>query len=443
MSRAHYLHLKGEYDRALKLYPPDDNYSIGTLLVSKGQLGLAAEHLEKAVKKQPDFAPAWGNLIAAYRQMHRYREGIEAAEKAFELCDRDHRMAALLVNLGTIHLELNEREKAEELLREAVQLDPKDPKAHWNLGLACLAQKKWADGWEGYDHGFRANERLPSRYFNEIPEWIGEDLRDKTIVVWGEQGLGDEILFAQCLPDLKKIAKKVIFDCHPRLENIFRKAFPGVTVTGTRKSKTTEWLDAYEPDYHCPLCSLPPFFRKEDSDFPDKGYLKAKPKKKDRIRVGLSWQGGSEKDNARRRSMTLDELAFPLMQIARRKNDIEFVSLQYGHVYDEVDRFSRYGLPLTHDEADLEDYDRTASLVASCDLVISVITSVVHLAGALDVETWCLTPVAPPWKFHEGEDLIWHPSVRQFHQSKRYEWSSVIGEVGNEFKQWLDRHPPH
>jgi hypothetical protein len=344
---------------------------------------------------------------------------------------------------------LGEYEQAETYLRRGVTVDEKNPDAHWNLSLALLSQGKLREGWEGYDWGFRAGERQSITYANEFPEWLGEDLKGKTILVWGEQGIGDEMLFANCIPDLVAAEAKIVLDCHPRLETIFQRSFPSVRVIGNRKKRENfDWTDNYEIDYHIPLGSLPNFFRPDMSSFPARGYLEPDQSQVDEwrkkiggdLRIGLSWRGGGKRTAISDRSMDLEMFA-PLVKPLKRPEpelDVRWVSLQYGPVHKEVKAFEKaMGVSVHHDMYALEDYTETANLVAACDLVISVITAVIHLAGGLDVPCWTLVPARPPWKFIKGERLPWHPSVKQYHQPEKGSWHPTLIQVKNDLKKFL------
>lgn len=420
-------------DRLLKSDPDNEmaNFLYGTALIQEKQFGQSLEYLNKS-----NSSGAYANRIYAYRMLGRLTEAAELGRKALKDCKPDKNIVPALANYASSLLELGLLSECENALRLAVELDPKHPDSNWNLGLCLLKQKRWPEGWDLYDWGFRTKERFARPYFDEIAEWHGQDLKDKNILIWGEQGLGDEILFASCIPDLINQGANVTFECHPRLEEIFSNSFD-CRVVGHRKDKRYQWLDDEVFHFHAPLGYLPKYFRRTDDEFPKQGYLKTDPifdydrHPERKPRIGISWRGGTKKDGASRRSLPLEKFAECLT------GDVEFVSLQYGDVYPEVEALNLKGFDLVHDDAVLENYTETAKLVKSCDLVISVITAVVHLAGALDVPTWCLTPVGAPWKFHSGEKMIWHPSVKMYQQRERYNWDTVLNQINEDLETWL------
>src|SRR6185312_2680137 len=268
---------------------------------------------------------------------------------------------------------------------EALKLDPGNAIYHYNRGLQNLELGKWEQGWKDYEAGFKTSDRR-GRQYGELPIWDGTD--GQTVIVWGEQGIGDEIMFASCLPDILRRSKRIIFDCHPRLVALFQRSFPEAEIHGTRKQHTgVKWINDCGADAHICVSSLPLHFRNRTEDFPGTRYLQASPggpmqawQERLRPRIGISWMGGTHKTRADLRSIPLDQWLPILKSI-----DADFYSLQYG------DRASRQacafredtGIDLRHYPGWVEcrDYDRTASFVASMDLVITVNTTMHHLAG--------------------------------------------------------------
>ncbi len=447
------IHLKGELQRAEKLYRdylerkphiPQAWFLMGTCLLQQERHAEAVIYFEKAIEMKPDFPASYGNLIIALKKLGR----IEDAAEIISLIDEQEPSKDWIdtyVNAGSTFYELRDLNRARHYLELALKYDAENPDANWNLGIVNLSLGNYAEGWNGYEYGFRVRERQLRPYFDEYPSWDGEDLSGKTILIWGEQGLGDEILFAPCLNDLKKLKpKKIIFDCHPRLEEIFRRSFDGIEIHGTRKDKTPGLFDPADPDFHCPLGSLPKFFRQNPENFPAHGCLKPDQKAVAEyvrqigsgMKVGISWRGGSQRTNQSSRSMSLEKMALALM---KSRPDIRWVSLQYGYgVNEEIKSLKRnHGIDVQQFDFAIEDYTETANLVASCDLVISVITAVVHLGGALNVPVWCLTPYWAPWKFPATKEMPWHPSVTQYHQPEPYKWDSVLSDVDRDLTNLL------
>lgn len=469
------------------------NFLLGVLWMERGGFATARRYFEKCLELQPNFNAAANNLGICIRRLDRTTEALESFGGALgRYVDSN-----LLSNIGSCNLDAGYFKVAERALRRAQVLTPTHNDANWNLALALLSQRKWDEAWQLHDWGFRAKERGVRPYVEHWPAWTGEDLEGKTLLVWGEQGIGDEILFAGCFEELRKFKpKEVLLDCHPRLEKLFRRSFPWMRIYGRRKDQdvcvmpyaraaaTLSGLDRLEVarvvdlaretkapfdgvlpqeggkwtrlgelpleqqaelrkkaedleiffrwgiDYQIPMGTVPSFFRRTDADFPDRFFLKADEARvqhyRDKyptnmLRIGLTWLGGSRKTAIHRRSIPLERFADMLRLPA------QWISLQYGDVGFEVQKVNRkFGTNLIHDDAAIEDLDELAALTKTCDLVITVIQTQVHMAGALGVPTWCLTCHAAPWKFHDQVDerdtLLWHPAVKMIRQGEGDTW---------------------
>jgi Flp pilus assembly protein TadD len=472
-------------------------FLLGYIWMERQGWALAKVCFEKALAIVPTFHEANNNLGICNRRLDR----TDAALSIFRNGLETNVNSNLLSNLGSCSLDIGNFRSAENYLRRAQVLSPDHNDANWNLALSLLVQRKWREAWALHHYGFRANERGIRPYLGHWPQWQGQDLRGKTILIWGEQGIGDEILFAGCFNDLKQRAQpaEVIFDCHPRLAGLYRGSFPWMRVYGRRKDadvcvvpfvraaaqmsglnkdeianlvraarETKAPVDAVAPkekggwarfedvpdeikpeliarvkqeevffrwniDYHLPIGDLPKIFRNSDRDFPldrSTAWMKPDPKKvelyrnkypTDTLRIGLCWLGGSRKTAIHRRSIPLEKFS-PILKLPAT-----WLSLQYGDVGYEVQKVNReHGVNLIHDDEAIENLDDLAALTKACDLVISVIQTQVHMAGAMGVETWCLTCHAPPWKFHdqwdERDTLLWHPAVRMIRQEGDGTW---------------------
>lgn len=419
-------------------------FMLGAALTVKGKHGLAAAVTWQAIGIQKrngqDMPDAMMNLGYCYRA----ENDDTTAEKIWLMALEQQPLASerskLLVNLGGCYINAGNPYKALEYYERALKEDPENDGALYNRGLAYLELGRWAEGWRGYEIGFKTGSRR-ERHYRDIPEWDGTP--GKTVIVWGEQGVGDEILFASCLPDLARTAR-IIFDCHPRLVALFERSFPGIEIHGTRKTLSgVDWLDASGAEASVCISSLPKFFRKSAADFDGAAYLKANewtawagepgdaPLHKG-PRIGISWAGGTKKTRSDLRSIPLEQWA-PIL----KATDADFYSLQYT---DNAPRElaaleEQTGIHVKHYPGwvQTKDYDKTASFVASLDLVITVNTTVHHLAGALGVPCWTLTPSKPAWRYGlEGEDCPWYKSVKIIRQKAGETWEPVISRVAQD-----------
>jgi hypothetical protein len=263
------------------------------------------------------------------------------------------------------------------------------------------------EGWKNYSSSVGTFNRIKMNYTGE-PVWDGTP--GKKLVVYGEQGLGDEICFASMVPDAIR-DNQVIVDCDKRLEGLFKRSFPKAKVYGTRTEKSLTWAaEDREIDASIAMAELGQFYRKADSDFPSEPYLVPCPIRsagwkaafKGKLTIGIAWTGGTWLNGAVHRKCDLS-MWKPLFDAV----DANWVSLQYKDASEDIK-----GTPVTqYPWATLsKDYDDTAALVAACDLVVSVPTSVVHLAGALGTPTIAMQSSKPCWKFAGG--LAFHPKVK-------------------------------
>ena len=402
-----------------------------------------------AVELAPTNALAWINLGINAHEMWMRNEAVECFQKGgkFALNKNDKLVAAMaFMNLAAIHLDFGEYKPAEEAARKALELDPYNPMAKANLGFAMLGQGNW-DGWEFYSWSLGLAHRQ-KQVFGEEPEWNGAP--EKTVVLYGEQGLGDEISFASMLPDAARASKKVIFSCHKKVEGLFRRSFahlPNVKVYGTRNAKAGDGVMWDEEDRQfdasAALGELGKFFRRSDESFDGKPYLTADPDRQIMWRalfykirmeqqkpvIGISWTGGLSHTGAKLRSMTLEKLT-PIL----RGFKAHWVCLQYKDASDEIAAFRKKNPDVDlvqYPTATLTpDYDDTAAMVTELDLVISVQTAIVHLCGGLGQECWVLLPKISQWRYGDsGSTTRWYESVRLFRQSQVDEWVQPMGNL--------------
>jgi hypothetical protein len=413
---------------------------LGAAFISKGQTGIAIALTRQAIeirgKRGRTFPEALTNLGTAFKMENRNEAAAEIWSMALECEDVPSERAKILCNLGSCFVHEGKPAQAVKYYDEAMRLSSDMPEAAYNRSLAYLEQGRWREGWQGYHAGFKTQHR-PARRYVGVPEWDGTP--GQTVIVWGEQGVGDEILFASCLPDMIRTCKRVILDCHPRLEATFKRSFPGVEVHGTRKQlNDLRWMDNCDADASICISSLPMFFRNSDASFPGTAYLNAgtelSPASFNRmplpgrpIRIGISWAGGTKKTRSDLRSIPLPEFAGLIGSI-----DADRYSLQYTDTAarEVCELEETTGLHLRHypGRVQCRDYDKTMSFIASLDLVITVCTTAYHAAGALGVPVWCLVPSKPAWRYADKGQL-WYGSARFFRQAPDEEWSAVLARV--------------
>lgn len=367
-------------------------------------------------------AAPWNSMALCHAETWDLDAAIALTKRALAINPRDKHS---LGNMSLFHVLKCEPKKALEYADMALKQDPNFEEVLHHQSYARLMVRDWERGWEGHQKILgRVKTRTERFYENRgkmLPRWDGSP--GKSVLVYGEQGIGDEISFSSCIPDLVKVSKKVVLDCDHRLESLFKKSFPEVAVHGTRFSNPLDWIDDYELDARIAVGDLPRFFRNSDEEFPGTPFLKAEPLELGRKPViGIAWTGGLPNTGSAKRSLSLEALE-PIF----RSCDATWVSLEYKDRNDEVQAFKAN--ILQPEEARSQNYEDTARLVAGLDLVVSVSTAVVHLAGGLGKECWCLVPSKPRWWYGiDGDRTPWYKSVQFFRQPGN-DWSKPIGEV--------------
>jgi len=424
----------------------------GTLCLQIQDSGAAICYLEKCVELQPDFFDAWNNLGAAYRQYHHNDKALWAYEKALEINqeapDVMANMAALRVNEGKPLDGIPYGEKC-------LELQPDHPQGRWNLGLLYMEAERYSEGFRLYNNGFDTGDRIERNYTDsrgkDAPFWWGpKDGKGSAIVLFGEQGQGDELLFLQFVPYVREYFDRVIIDCHPKLFHLVKRAYPWATVYPTRK-EAAPWAQNEVFDFKQSLASLPEWFHEKRKE--NTGWLKADFPKVQLVRqmirygqqrlgqegwpvVGIHWAGGKQKTRHDLRSIHLEKWQ-PIMDLP-----VTLVSHQYTKsAHEEAGKFPERILHWQTLTGDDKDYDWNIALVAACDLLISVNTSAVHAAGSMDVPCWTLTPFGRAWRYgmNTGEITTnpWYNTVRQFNQQEGQPWEEVIGKVAEELAAWI------
>lgn len=409
---------------------------LGKLLLRRGKVEEAEAQFRAAIAANPNNAQAMSNLgFVLVTRRDRPQEALAHIDDAIAIAPD---FADAFCNRAMALQYLGRCEEAVAASNRALELQPQMAEARLNRALALLMMGEFAAGWRDYEVRRELNARL------RIPlpgaEWDGAPLRGRRLLVQAEQGLGDEIMFASCLPDVMSRAESVTVECNRKLAKLYARSFPRATIIGEDQSSSDlSWVRGLPPpDYRVPIGSLPRYFRNSAADFPPhSGYLQAEPKRvaywRARLdalgaglKVGLSWRGGSIKQL--HRSIDLTAL-LPLLT----RTDIHYVSLQYTDCTEELRALHRhYGIKVHHWQEAIDDYDETAALVAALDQIVSVQTAVAHLAGALGRPIWVMVPAVPEWRYQRcGEHLPWYPSLRMFRQQTLGAWEPVIERIAD------------
>jgi tetratricopeptide (TPR) repeat protein len=420
VARAEYEKAIEQYRCALALEPNhvDAHNNLGAALVEMGAMDEAAESYRRALTLQPANAAAHNNYGRVLAQRDERDAAISHFRHAIGL--QPHLIDAH-INLGNVLLEQADAPAAHESYQRALSIEPTHETAHWNDGLAILVQGDLVEGFKQWRWNVASSKR-----FN-APEWRGEELNGATILIHAEQGFGDAIHFARYLPLVAARGGRIVFEAPVELHRIFA-GIPGV-------DEIIAFGDPL-PDFawQCPLLSLPLAFETSLKTVPSTTpYLSADADTvaewQRRVagaayKVGIVWAGRPEHKRDRHRSLTLAQLA-PLAAIP----NLAFYALQKGAAVSQADD-APGGMRLEILSPLLGDFADTAAAIMALDLVITVDTSVAHLAGALGKPVWIMLPDAPDWRWLEGRsDSPWYPTARLFRQDKSRRWKPVVDAV--------------
>jgi len=432
------------YCKVLKINPEymEVYNNLGLALRKQDRLEESVQVYRQAIEIKPDYVEAYNNLGNILAEQDRLAESIDAYRQALKI-NSDYSEA--YNNLGSA-LQLNTDFKAaKRAYCKVLEMQPQFAAAHKNLGLLSLLMGDFQNGWKEYEWRWQCDDFAAERHRFPQPFWDGSSLNQKTILVWTEQGVGDEIMFSSMLPTLLKIDVGVIVECTRRLIPFFQRAFPGVRFIPRENPVNRQLLDM-AIDCQIPMLSLGKWLRPSVESFPldQESYLFSCVEKTKRLRqkyqllaggrllVGISWKSiGSDRRRSRSKSTALESWTSILS-----RQDCFFLSLQYGDVEREIEEFkSKTDLRIYYDEEidSLKNLDDFAAQVSALDLIISTSNTTVHVAGGLGKIVWTLLPNPPDWKWMlEGKDSVWYPAMRLFRQDKIGDWSGVFRSVALE-----------
>jgi tetratricopeptide (TPR) repeat protein len=415
------------YDAALALRPayPEALSNRGVVLNEMKRRIEALESLDRALALRPDYAEALSNRGAVLHAMKRYDEALVSLDRALALRP-DH--AEAHCNRGAVLCELMRVEEALGCYDRALAARPDMPEAHWNEASLRLLLGDFARGWAEYEWRWKREALAKTVRAFPRPRWSGKDeIEGKTILLHSEQGYGDSIQFCRYAPLVAARGARVLLEVERPLRALMT-TLAGVSQVLVKGEPLPQF------DLHCPLLSLPLAFGTELSTIPARTpYLHAAQERRDywrarlgptrRPRIGLAWSGNPSHHRDTDRSIALRAL-LPVL-----RSGATFVSLQKNVRPDDAAELAARRDILDF-AGSLDDFSDTAALIAELDLVISVDTSIAHLAGALGKPTWVLLPYLPDWRWLLGrDDSPWYPSLRLFRQDANRRWESVVARV--------------
>lgn len=419
---------------------PELLYLAGSVLRPMGNIGMALPLFAKALSKARSQPNLWMHYGATLHDLNLWPEAIDAFKVVAKMLPQD---PMPLANIGAAKVQMGKWQECIEYCDKALALDPECYIAHISKHFACLALGNWAEGWEhgSYLYGRHLHVRVYNLPENEEPEWDGAP--GKTVVVQCDQGIGDIIMYGQCLPEMIRDCKEVILECAERMVPAMKRNFPGCTVYGTLKQAGQDWARNHQIDAHCHISALPKFYRRTGASFPRVAYIKPDEAKvakwrdwlKDMPRpwIGVSWKGGLQQTQKHLRSLQLDQLA-PVLNVPG-----SFIDLSYRDHSREIAEWNIRGKSqVIRPPIDEDDYEDTMALLWALDEVVTVTTAVVDACGAMGRTCRVLLPERPMWRYaYEcGDGAIWYPenSLHLYRRKKGEAWESAIKRVANDVR---------
>jgi tetratricopeptide (TPR) repeat protein len=422
------------YKKVLVIKPDyvDAYNNMGNALLEQHNLEEAIEAYKKALVIKPDYVDAYYNMGNALQDQGKLEEAIEAYNKALAIMP-DYVDAHY--NMGNALLEQHNLEKAIEAYKKALDIQPDNADTHHNLSLALLSARDFNHGFIKSEWRWKTKKRDGTFLQSAKPMWNGE--KNQRVLVWGEQGIGDEIMFSSIIPELYATSLKILVKCDKRLIRLFERSFPGDVIYFSKDQPVPE--DEY--DFHIPMGSLPLTFRKSLDSFKKSasGFLKYDMNKTESIKaqlmheygkkiIGISWKTASSTKNSLSRNIDLAKLVRAL-----DNSNTQILCLQYGDISDEIEAVKRdFGIEVVQfsDVDNKNDIDGLAALMAACDTVITIDNSTAHLSGALGLTTKLMLPYTANWRWGlSGNSSYWYDAVQLYRQSKVNDWYSVLVQI--------------
>ncbi len=420
---SHALAVRPNWDGALN--------NLGLVYKHLGQLDMALECLDRAVAHAPDYAKAHHNRSTVLMALGRLDEAKQACERALALTPLD---GDTVCALGCCLELMGQYDQAEAHYLRALTLIPDNVQARLNLAYVQLLRGDLGNGWQNHEYRRRDPAQVLAKVEQSCPQpiWQGQDLTGRTVLLRTEQGAGDAFQFVRFAPHLAKRGAKVVVECD--------KALAAILATATDVHGVVAGGELLPPfDYHVAMMSMPAvlgFSQASDHMMPIP-YLRADAALAadwaDRLastgpglRVGLVWSGNPRHVRDATRSMPADVLLPPLAALP----GVRLFSLQKSPRPTDAQVLAGLGETVTDLDRNLTDYSQTAAVLTQLDLVITVDTSVAHLAGALGCAVWLLLPFVPDWRWMLGRSQTeWYPKMRLFRQDHPGQWGTVMDQV--------------
>lgn len=409
-------------------------YLAGRALRDFGHIGLSLHLFRRALALDSTKPAIWMHFASSFHDLHDWDSARDAYLVVHKSMPTD---AQPIANIAAGYVQQGRPREALEWAEKALALDANNRIARVAYSFATLGLGRWADGWKYIDEVYGTQVPWRTYCIPEEPMWDGT--KGQTVVVQCDQGLGDQIMFAQCLPQLIADSKQVIIECSPRMAGLLGRNFPEAVIQPTLKQPKLEWPKEYPIDAHVHVSLLGRWYRAKNSDFPRQAYIEPDQERAAKWRtwlaqyakpwVGIAWRGGIQATMTHLRSLELQELA-PVIEQGGT-----IIDMSYQDTNDEVARWNiDHRQQIIRPPIDVTDYDDTVALLVALDDVITVTTTLAHVCGALGRHAYVLVPQGPQWRYQYpcNDGLWWYPenSVEMFRQAKgEVGWEHVVKRV--------------
>lgn len=383
-------------------------------------------------------------LAQLYYAKARYHDSIGCYQLALQLRPIEK---SQLLNLAATLEQVGRYQEAFDYYQQVLTLEPEHSGTHHNLALIMLRLGEFEAGWKHHEWRWARAQKDQYQEFS-IPRWEGEPLEGKTLLVWAEQGIGDHIMFASMLNELRALGGTLHFEIYARLDTLFQRSFTDVNFIRRELLGSEEHGDVQlfkqswpQSDYQIPMASLAALFRPSLESFPaQKQYLLADEAQVELFRndyqalfpgkhlIGVSWRGGGTVQNSKQSRL----IQMADLQILASLPNVQLIDLQYGDTREELAEARRCGLHIHHDERvdPKRALDNQAAQISALDAVISIDNTTVHLAGALGIPTYILVPLNPDWRWGLNEGTTyWYGNAKVIRNRELNDWKDALART--------------
>ena len=411
----------------------------GSALYGLQRFEEAAVSCELAIELKPEYAEAWNNRGSALCDLQRFEEALASTERAIELKPE---YAEAWSNRGSALCGLERFEEAIAHFDQALRLNPDLSDSALNKSILLFLRGDYKNAFDLYEARWKSTGFGSPPLQSIKPRWTGERNVGR-LLIWAEQGIGDQILYGSMLNELRNFPQKKIISVTKKLIPLFQRSFPDYQIVDKKEVLSDELYDE-----HVPIGSIGKFLREDVDSFKKATYpylvnnlsqtqqIKSLPQFKGKKVCGIAWRS-SNKKVGRDKSISLIDL-LPILS----NYDMQYVNLQYGDTTEDVENLKKIYQPALYAVPEIDtfdDIDGVVSIMSACDLIITTSNTTAHLAGALNKETLLLIPrnIGKFWYWQGIEGVsLWYPSIRVFQQQKQGDWAAPI----NEIKVYMERN---